>query len=56
MKIDQITYIQCALQIIHPTMSGDVPIEHDNIRSCTVPVSNINNVKPNRNMIVLKNE
>ena len=36
--------------------AGDVQVEHDNIRSYTVPVSNINNVKPNQNVILLKNE
>ena len=34
----------------------DLPIEPDEIKSYTVPVSNINYVKLNLNIIVLKNE
>ena len=34
----------------------DLPIEPDEIKSYTVPVSNINNVKLNSNIIVLNNE
>ena len=34
----------------------DLPIEPDEIKSCTIPVSNINDVKLNPHMIVLKNE
>ena len=34
----------------------DLPIEPDEIKSCTIPVSNINDVKFNPHMIVLKNE
>ena len=34
----------------------DLPIEPDEIKSYTVPVSNINNVKLNPNIIVLNNE
>ena len=33
----------------------DLPIEHDEIRRYTVPVSNINDVKLNPNIIVVKN-
>jgi hypothetical protein len=33
-----------------------VPIEPDEIKSYTVPVSNIEDVAPNPNVIVLKNE
>ena len=36
--------------------AGDLPIEHDEIKSYTVPLSNINDVKLNPNIIVLKNE
>ena len=34
----------------------DLPIEPDEIKSCTVPVSKINDVKPRPNIYVLKNE
>ena len=33
-----------------------MPIEPDEIKSCTIPVSNIDDVKLNPHMIVLKNE
>ena len=36
--------------------ADDSPIELDEIKSCTVPVSNIDDVKLNPNVIVLKNE
>ena len=36
--------------------ADDLPIEPDEIKSYTVPVSNINDVKLNPNIIVLKNE
>ena len=36
--------------------TDDLPIEPNEIKSCTVPVSNINDVKLNPNIIVLKNE
>ena len=36
--------------------TDDLPIEPDEIKSCTVPVSNIDDVKLNPNIIVLKNE
>ena len=36
--------------------ADDFPIEPDEIKSCTVRVSNINDVKLNPNAIVLKNE
>ena len=36
--------------------ADDLPIEPDKIKSYTVPVSNINGVKFNSNVIVLKNE
>ena len=35
---------------------ADLPIKPDEIRSSTVPVSNINDVKLNLSTIVLKNE
>ena len=34
----------------------DLPVERDEINSCTVPVSNINDVQLNLNIIVLKSE
>ena len=34
----------------------DLPVERDEINSCTVPVSNINDVQLNPNIIVLKSE
>ena len=36
--------------------SGDVPVESDDIKSNTVPVSNIDDVEPNLNLIALKNK
>ena len=36
--------------------ADDLPIKPDEIRSSTVPVSNINDVKLNLSTIVLKNE
>ena len=36
--------------------ADDLPIEPDEIKSYIVPVSNINDVKINPNIIVLKNE
>ena len=36
--------------------ADDLPVEPDEIKSYTVPVSNINYVKLNLNIIVLKNE
>ena len=36
--------------------ANDLLIEADEIKSYTVPVSNINDVKLNSNIIVLKNE
>ena len=36
--------------------ADDLPIEPDEIKSYTVPVSNVNDIKLNRNIIVLKNE
>ena len=43
-QIDQITYIQCAQQILNPVMSAkrhDLPVEPDKIKSYIVPVSNM---------------
>ena len=34
----------------------DLPIEPGEIKNCTVPVSNIDDVKLNPNILVLKNE
>ena len=36
--------------------ADDLPIEPNEIKSYSIPVSNINDVKPNPNIIVLKNE
>ena len=36
--------------------ADDLPIEPDEIKRCTVPVSNINDVKLDPNIIVVKNE
>ena len=36
--------------------ADDLPIEPDKIKCCTVPVSNIHDVKLNPNIIALKNE
>ena len=36
--------------------SGDVPVESDDIKSNTVPVSNIDDFEPNLNLIALKNK
>ena len=59
-KIDQITYTQCAYQTFASSYIGkkadDLPKEPDAIKSYTVPVSNIDDVKRNPNIIVLKNE
>ena len=33
---------------------GDVPVELDDIKSYTIPVSNINDIEPNPNIIALK--
>ena len=41
---------------LYQQKTNDLPIEPDEIRSRTVPVSNINDVKLNPNIIVLKNE
>ena len=36
--------------------SGDVPVKSDDIKSYTVPVSNIDYIEPNPNIIALKNK
>ena len=59
-KIDQIAYIQCAQQTSHQNYvskkADDLPIEPDEIKKYSVSVSNINDVKLNPNIIVLKNK
>ena len=37
-------------------VSGDVLVESDDIKSYTVPVSNVNDIEPNPNLIALKNK
>ena len=36
--------------------SGNVPLESDDIKSYTVPVSNIDDIESNPNIIALKNK
>lgn len=59
-KNDHITYIHCAKQflliIISSRKTADTPIEPYEIQSYCVPTANINDVKPNSNITVLKNE
>ena len=37
-------------------VSGDVLVESDDIKSYTVPVSNVNDIEPNPNLIAQKNK
>ena len=37
-------------------VSGDVLVESDDIKSYTVPVSNVNDIEPNPNLIALNNK
>ena len=36
--------------------SGDIPIESDEIKSYTIPVSNIDDIEPNPSIIFLRNK